>query len=124
MVATRVRDEMHITCTHHVWQQHVSHTTGAYYAAKREAPAFYMESATIVGLYKRYQGHMCGLHEYENVRQRYTQQILGHALKWAQRSSIEACADQAMHDLYTRRHCVYSNNCMRTGSGQSGRFHD
>ena len=46
------------------------------------------------------QRHMRRLHEYKNVCQRYTQQILGHALNWAQRRSIEACADQAMRDLY------------------------
>ena len=64
VVTTHVRDEMHITRTHHHWQQYLSHTAEAYNAAKREALTLYMDSATIVGLYNRYQRHLRRLHKY------------------------------------------------------------
>ena len=75
MVATHVREEMCVTRTHRVCQQYVSHTTGFYYTGKREAPTFYMDSTTIVGLCIRHQRHLRGLHEYENVRQRYVRAL-------------------------------------------------
>ena len=72
MLSTHMRDQIHIARTHHLWPQHVSETTEAYYAAKQTALTLYTESATIVGLYKRYQRHALWLQELTDARWSYT----------------------------------------------------
>ena len=54
LVTTRVRDKMHITRTHHHWQQYLSHLAEAYCTTKREALTLHMDNATTVGVYNQY----------------------------------------------------------------------
>ena len=53
-LSTYIPDQIHITRTHQRWLQHVADTTKAYYAAKQASLTIYVESATTMGLCKRY----------------------------------------------------------------------
>ena len=65
-MSTRLWDEMSIILTHQKWQQYVVHTQETYYTAKQEALAFYMDSATVVGLHTYYQRHLHRVQRYGN----------------------------------------------------------
>ena len=60
-LSTNIRDQIHITETHRRWQQHVAEPTQVYYNAKQTSFAIYMDNATMLGLYKRYQGRESGV---------------------------------------------------------------
>ena len=102
-LSTHIRDQIHITGTHHRWQRHVAETTEACHTAKRISLTIYTDSATTLGLYKWYQRHLHRLHEYTSTRQGYAQQLLCYARHWAYSQRLETLTYQKMHTLNNTR---------------------
>ena len=102
VLSIHMRDQIHITRTHHFLPQHVSEMTDVYYAVKRATLTLYTESATLMGLYKWYQIHREKLQELTDARRSYTQHLLCHALDWAYRQRLETLIPDDAHTLQHR----------------------
>ena len=101
ILPTHIQDQMHITRTHHMWQQHISKTTKAYHATKRRPYTFYFKSGTILELYEQFTRHLHRLQALTNAHCSYTPHILCDVLDWARRQRLETSTLQTMHQLYT-----------------------